>query len=333
MAKLIFDDAIRDVSNGKLSTGYLLLGREKYFQDQFIRVITDKAFTDKGSRDLNLHILYGTENTLGELISSALSFPMLGAKKLVVVRDFDKMKITDADSLIKYLQRPQKTTALVLGAEDSGRGKWWAQLMDLMQVIECKPVPEYKLGDWIVNRVRERGFTIDQEAVVFLAGQIGSSLLAIDQELDKLANYKNENTSISLEDVEQTSGASREENLFTLQKALAQRQLPKSMKICRRLLDDGNDLNGINAILFAYFRKMLVAASLKQRGQSPKEIAENMKLPEFQLREIHEALRNFNYRQVKKIIRLLHEIDVQSKTSAINPGAGLQMLCYKICRL
>jgi len=267
------------------------------------------------------------------MLSAALAYPMLAKKKLVVVREFDKMKMPDPESLMKYIQHPQKSTAIVLSAEDTGRGKWWNTLLEASRVIECKPIPENRLSDWIARRVKERGFSIDQDAVTFLINQVGSSLLYIDQELDKVANFKDAQTAITVSDLEQTSGSSREENIFALQKALSHRQIPKSLRICGKLLDEGHDLNEINAILFAYFRKMLVAASLRKRGQGLKEVAESMSLPAYQLQDMFEAMHHFNYQQIRNIIRLLHEIDVKSKTSAVNSLSGLQMLCYNICRI
>lgn len=332
MPKISLDEALKKLESGKYDPVYFLIGKEKFFHDLFIQLIIKKLFPDKSSRDLNLIILYGSENTLSEMISTALSYPMLSKNKLVLARDFDKMKLSDADALSKYLHRPQKSTCLVLSAEESGRSKIFNELTDKALTIECKPIPEYKIGDWIVQRCKQRGFSIEGQAIQFLISQVGASLLSIEQELDKISNFKTTATTITIEDLEQTTGISRDESVFALQKALAHRKLEHSLRIAQRLLEAGHDSNEINAILFAHFRKALIASSLKQRGQNPKQIAESMKLPDFQLRDITETLSFFNYQQIKLIISLLHQMDIEAKTSTKSDKAGLQMLCYKICR-
>jgi DNA polymerase III delta subunit len=58
-----------------------------------------------------------------------------------------------------------------------------------------------------------------------------------------------------------------------------------------------------------------------------------MSLTEFQFKDIYNALNKFNPDQLHGIIHLLHDIDITLKTSAVEEKAGLQMLCYKICRI
>ena len=290
-------------------------------------------FTDKSSRDLNLTVLYGTENTLGELLSAVLSYPMLAKYKLVVVRDFDKMKISDAESLNKYLNNLQKTSCLVLSSEEKGRTKIYNAIEAAAHNVDCKPIPEYKVATWFTNYCRQQQINIEPQAINFLINQVGSNLLNLNLEIEKVRDFKNDDTIISIEDLELTTGISKDFSVFALQNALAQRQLNAAIKICHNLLDAGQNINFIISILYAFFRKILIASSLKQKGSDRKQIAAEMGITEFQFKEIYGALSKFNSDQINKIIHLLHESDIAAKTSVINDKPGLQMLCYKICRI
>lgn len=333
MSKIPIQKALQDVEQGNLATSYYLVGKEKFFQDQIISSLTQKVFPERASKDLNLIILYGSENSLSDLISACLSYPMLADKKLVIVRDFDKIKISDPEALQKYLDNPQKTTCLVLSATEKGRAKIYEHITKTAQTVECTPIPEYKVGDWISGHCRNLGHKIEPHAIQFLIGLLGSSLLSLDQELKKIVAYKSDDTSITIEDLEQTTGISKEANVFSLQRALANRQLETSLKIAARLLDSGTDISMINAVLFAFFRKLLQVQSLQSKGSNRKEIGEQMHLRDFQMKEIFAALSVFNGTQTKQIIGLLQQVDVSAKTSAMRSDASLQMLCYKICRI
>ena len=98
-------------------------------------------------------------------------------------------------------------------------------------------------------------------------------------------------------------------------------------------MDAGQNINLIISILYTFFRKILIASSLKQKDTIREQIAIQMGLTEFQFKDIYSAISKFNQVQINKIIHLLHEIDVAVKTSAIEEKPGLQMLCYKICRI
>ena len=333
MPIISINEALKKINSGDIAPVYFLFGKEKFFHDQIIQKLTETIFPDKAGKDLNLTVLYGFENSLGEVISTASSLPMLSKQKMVLVRDFSKMKISDPDALSKYLEHPRKSACLVLSSEEKGRAKIYKTIQDLAQSIECKPIPEYQAGGWIKDRVKQKGSAIEMQAVQFIVNQVGTSLLNLDQELNKIINFKNDNTTITIDDLEQTTGISRDASVFALQNALARRQLGASLKASKRLLDAGQNIISINAVLFAFFKKMLIAASLKQRGNNRRQIAEQMKLGDFQLKEIFETMNNFSIKQIESIIVLLHQIDIEAKTSAVLDEPGLQMLCYKICAI
>lgn len=333
MAKSNIYQVIQKINSGQIDPLYYLSGAEKFFHDQIIETLDNAIFTDKGSRDLNLTILYGTENTLGELLSAVLSYPMLANFKLVIVRDFDKMKISDPDSINKYLNNLQKTTCLVLSVEEKGRSKICNAIEQVAHNVDCRPIPDYKVTTWFTSYCRQQKINIEPQAINFLINQVGSNLLTLNLELKKARDFKNDDSVITIEDLEQTTGISKEFSVFALQNALSNRQLSNAIKICNNLLDAGQNINLIISILYAFFRKILIASSLKQKGTIREQIAIQMGLTEFQFKDIYSAISKFNQNQINKIIHLLHEIDVTAKTSAIEEKQGLQMLCYKICRI
>ncbi len=333
MTKLTFSQTLKKIEDREFEALYYLAGREKYFHDRFIEHIIAAAFPDKGSRSLNLSILYGAENTLADLMGAVEGFPMLADYKLVIVRDFEQMKISDTETFSKYLNNPQKTTILVMSVSEPGRTKIFNEINRLSHIVECKPVSMDAVGNWIIQQCRQKGCDVDFQAVQFLIDHTGNVLLNLEQEIEKLVNFKNDQSKITIEDIEQVTGISREANLYALQKALAKRQLADSLKIGSRLLEAGYDISALNAVLFAFFRKSLIAASLRARGKNINEIAPQMNIPMYQMRDIKDALNNFSVMKLKGVINLLHQSDIQAKTSAQIPRAGLEMLCYKICRI
>ncbi len=114
----------------------VIYGEERFFYDQILDAIEKAAFTNKADKELNFHLFYGTEITLSELLNTCLSYPMLSDRKLVIVKEFDKLQITDQESFLKYLANPQTTTTLVLVAERLNRAKVYTEI--LRKAIVCK---------------------------------------------------------------------------------------------------------------------------------------------------------------------------------------------------
>ncbi len=326
------DQVLKEIKAAKLESVYVLIGAEKFYHDQIIHLLSEKMFSDRGSKDLNEVVLYGTENTLAEVLAQVTSYPMLAAQKLIVVREFEKMKIQDADIFTKYLSKPAKFSVLVLSITDLPRNKFFQNLSKFPGAVDCKAIAESRMPQWLMQYAKNLGYSVTPEAAHFLIANVGPSILNLKNELEKLINFKKDSTEITIDDVQSTSGMYREANIFALQKALSRRQLAKSIEISHLLLETGVDETMINAVLFAFFRKALIAAVLKRQNINTAQIKQKMHLYDFQLREFMEALKFFSLEQLKKVIILLHQFDLNKKGIKANSLKNLEILCYRICR-
>ena len=324
---------LEEINKGKIASIYLLNGAEKFFQDQVITSLSQKLFPDKGSRDLNKIVLYGTENTQSEILSQFSAYPMLADKKLVIVRDFNKLKIEDEATFEKYLSKPPKFSVLVLCVNELPRNNFFKNLKNYATEVNCKPIYESQLPEWVKQYCQHLGYSISYEAAHFLVANVGTNILTIKNEIEKVVNFKTEGDQITIEDLQQTSGFYREANVFALQKALAQRNLAKSIAITHQLLETGSEPTMINAVLFAFFRKALIAASLKRQGMNSAQIGKKMQLADYQMRDINIVLQRFDFKQLKKVINLLNEFDLAQKGIRLAKLQQLELLCYRICRL
>ncbi len=327
------DQVVREIEAGKFEPIYVLIGPEKFYHDQIIHLLTQKMFSDQGSRDLNEVVLYGTENTLAEVLSQATSYPMLAAKKLIIVREFEKMKIQDAEIFTKYVNKPAKFSVLILSVSEAPRNKVFQTLSKLPGAVDCRPVSESRMPQWLMQYSKNLGYPMAPDAAHFLIANVGPSILALKNELEKLINFKGEPSEITIEDVQNTSGMYREANIFALQNALSRRQLAKSIEISHLLLESGIDETAVNAVLFAFFRKALIAATLRRQNVNPAQIKQKMHLYDFQLRDFMETLKFFNVEQLKNVVILLHRFDLAKKGIAPDSTKNLEILCYKICRM
>jgi DNA polymerase-3 subunit delta len=335
MAKLSVEAALSQIENNNIAPIYTISGKENFFSDQIIDALTRKIFPSTGAKDLNYSVMHGTEHTLKAFINNYLAMPMLAEKKLLIVKSFNAMSVKglqDEAVLIKYLKQPQANTVLALLFEDGAQKKIYQTIRSISTSIACDPIPEYKVAPWLISYVKRNGFSINPDAAQFLVSNCGSHLLTLVSEFEKLRNFKNNDTNITVEDIEQTSGFTKEMNVFALQKALSVKNLPNSLRIGKYLIDSGDHITRLNSTLFSFFRKALVVASLREQNMDKRQISAETKLSDFQLREINTTLQKFNTKEIKRTIQLMHELDVNIKTTNINQYAAMQMLCYKICK-
>jgi DNA polymerase-3 subunit delta len=333
MKKISVSDVEKRIKSGDIKPIYYIVGKEKYFHDRIIKLLKKKLFTDPGSGSLNTNIFYGTENTLGEMISACMDYPMLSDRKLVVVKNFSKMKISDPDTLEKYIANPVKSTVLLISTDDAGRTKVFQTLNKKAVAVSCDPVKDQDLSNWIFRFYRARKVEIDRQACQFLVTQIGSDLLLIENEIQKIRSFKNDDSLITRDHLLKTSGTTKQISSFALQNTLAVKNLAESLKISKELIESGENITGIIAILFAFYRKVMIVLSLKSLGKDRSQISKETKMTDYQLKNIYSTAQKYSMGQMAKIIELLKKIDTDLKTSNISEKHAIYMLCFNICSI
>ncbi len=330
MAALTPAQMLALIRKKELEPVYLISGKEKFFHDQILSALDKKLFTDAGARSLNRIVMQGSETSFPDIVNACMGFPMLSDKKLVIVKDVAKVSVADVDLFINYLSAPQAATLLLLIA-DSDKGGALSKIVTKIPKVDCKPVTDWKIQEWIVARIKERDREFSGEAVAAFSDYVGTNLLMIENELDKIINYKPQGT-IGLDDIITATGMSREYNVFALQDALAVRDIRKSLKIATVLLENGENINMLLVILFGFFRKLSTYAVLRATAET-QSYARALGVREFQLKKMNEALKRYNRPQLEKVLVLIQETDWKSKSSGEKSLPLMQMICYNICRV
>ncbi|HHM01702.1 MAG TPA: DNA polymerase III subunit delta [Caldithrix abyssi] len=318
------------IQKNELEAAYLLSGKEKFFQDQIISALDKKLFPDPGARSLNRIVMQGSETTFPEIVSACMGYPMLSDKKLVIVKDAGRVSGADVQLLLNYLEAPQAATLLLLIA-DTDKSAALSKIASKTGRVECKPVTEWKIQEWVISRVREREREFSAEALAAFSDYVGTNLLMIENELDKINNYKPQGK-IVLDDIIAATGMSREYNVFALQDALAARDLKKSLRIATALLENGENINKLLVILFGYFRKLSMYAVLRATAET-QSYTSALGVREFQLKKMNDALKKYNRAHLEKVLALIQETDWKSKSSSVKSLPLMQMICYNICRV
>ena len=179
---------------------------------------------------------------------------------------------------------------------------------------------------WLKERIIAKGLQITPSALTMLAEYTGNNLLTIDHEINKIIEYKSDNSEIEENDIVAVTGMSKEYNVFTLQKALSNKDLKLSYKISKNLMDSGENVNLILAVIFNYFKKVLLLSKSVNN-------ASYLKLSNFQLKEMKLTQKNFDYSSLEKTVNLLNSLDRTVKNSTQSEWSVLQSLCYNICRM
>ncbi len=180
-------------------------------------------------------------------------------------------------------------------------------------------------------KLKESNLQADKESITFLVENIGTNLLRLNLEIEKVKSFLKSGQSLTLELVSQITGFTREVNIFNFQKVLAGKDLKASLKIGSHLLEQGEVLAGMLPAIFTFFRRMWAVSELQQKNYTQSQILEMLQGHPYAYKEIFAHVNKFDKLHIELIFSKLLEAEIQLKTSQKSPESILTILCYYIC--
>lgn len=318
-------DALREK---KFSPVYLFHGEEDLLAEEATDMVIAAALTPE-ERGFNLDILYGADADARDVASHASSFPMMAARRVVVVRELDRMP--NKELLSGYLESPSESTCLILqNGKTDMRRKPFVTARKHGTVMEFRPLYDNQVAGWISARVAGLGRTIGPEAVRMLSTSVGQSLREIRNEIDKLILFAGRRTEITPDDVSAIVGASREYNIFELQKAIGIRQTGRAVLIVERMLEAGESPVMIIVMLTRLYTILWKLHDMKRRGVPAQAQGAEAGLAPFQMKEFAEAASRHDRTDVERAFSVLVDADEQIKSTSTDPRVVMEVLVVQL---
>lgn len=317
-----FESIMSDLRAHKYAPVYYLMGEEPYYIDRIADYLAENVLHPE-ERDFNMSVMYGSDVTGAQVADAARQYPMMAERILVMVKEAQNMRQTDA--LEKYLEKPSPQTVLVMVHKNGvlDRRKNFAKQIEKVGVVfDSKRLKDRDLIPFIENNVKMEGAVIDPKSAQMMADSIGSDLNRLMSELKKLVLALPENDKrITPERVAGQIGVSKDFNAFELRDAVVNRNVYKANLIIN-YFDKNPKAGSIYAFLpmfFNFFQNLMIAYYCPQR-QSQEAVAKWLDLRSpWAAKDYMTGMRNFTGVKVMQILSKIREIDAKSK-GLDNPG-------------
>jgi DNA polymerase-3 subunit delta len=154
--------------------------------------------------------------------------PMLAERRVVVLRDVEKLKKSARALLERHLAHPAHDTVLVLVSPSGVKAD--KVLAGRATTLEFEPLSGDRLPKWIAHHVQTTlGRSIAPAAATLLIEAVGSDLAQLAVELEKLASYCDD--TIDERAVTDVVGVRRGESLGDLLDAVAAKDAAKALEL------------------------------------------------------------------------------------------------------
>ncbi len=336
-----FDQITADLKNKIYKPIYFLMGEEGYFIDEITSHIENNVLPEE-ERSFNQSVLYGRDIELADMLNTARRFPMMSNYNVVIVKEAQSLKGIEGvaagqiDPFLLYVENPALSTILVINLRDKSldkRKKLYKALDKSGCLFESKKIYENKVGAWITGVVKSKGYSIDVKAAELMATHLGNDLAKVNNELTKLLVVEPKGSNITLKEIEDNIGISKDFNVFELQTAIGKKDFRKAMLIITHMSQNPKTKSIIPLIsfLYSFFSKLLLVHSTTDKSNTG--IASAIGINPYFARDYMEAARNYSKGKSAHIIGILREYDAKSKgidSPTIGDGELMKEMIFKI---
>lgn len=267
----------KDLSTN-LKPVYLLFGKEEKLKEEIIDKLTSEVLS-RETKEYNISVI--DEGKIKEeninIIFLLNSMPFMANRRVVIIKEAEKLDKKEEEKLILYLKNPSPYTLLILVISDNRKmkGMLSSSLETLIKktgvFIDCSFSYERERGEeemktWVNNKIKSFGKKIEPSALEEFVHLTRGDLFSLSNELDKVISFLGERDLITKQDVETVIIPNTTITIFKLVDAIGEKNYDKALDYLIILLREGERPERILGMISRQFRLIFQVKTLSRRG-------------------------------------------------------------------
>lgn len=310
----------------------ILSGTDAYLRQLFTQRL--REVLAKAHAPLDAVLLAGEQAKPADVLDECRSMGLMGGHKLVIIDDAERLLNADSrPAFERYAANPSDSATLVLRA-----GAKWnpGKLDDIVEehglVLRCEQPSDAYATRWAIERAKaHHRATLAPDAAAALIDRVGPNLAQIDSELGKLSVASGASNAITLALVREFVGASREEEVWSIQSVLVHEPAPAALAQMHHMLTVGR----VPAQLMMYAvtdlaRKLHHLAAGTKAGLTPFEVAGAIRLWGPSRDALIQASRRAHPARTLAFLEACIEADERAKSGLGDTERSLEVLALQL---
>jgi DNA polymerase-3 subunit delta len=342
--------------DGVLKPAYVLVGDDTFLYERCRQAVL-KAFVPNDMREFCLAEMDLSDHTIFSILDTARTPSLMAPFQVIFVRNLKQLygrgaKKEEFAELERYF-RQSNPGALILFIADHIRIPADLRRMDMDDknryerlretlgdhcgIVELARVEEADAMRWVAATAGEQGTRIDPDAVRELVDSLGTDMMLVSSELEKLLLYSYGRGKITLGDVETMVLSAKQRSLYELTDAISLKDRARALALLQGLLnssDAGEDAAiGHLYMLARTFKQMLVILEKNVRDSRAiwQALWQGFRMPPFAADDlIRQARRYKNRRELTRALRLIARADLELRSSPPDKRLVLERLVYDL---
>ena len=229
------------MADAKLLCAYLVVGADAHKREHAFERM-QRRIADGGELAFDEEVFAGGAVEGDDVVASCVTLPVLCPRRLVVVREADKLSKQAVDAIVAYLDSPCDTTVLYLEADKLAKNTRLYKSVAAVgraagasSVVDCAPKRARELPETVRAFAASRHASIDADAARLLIDFVGEDTVRLDAEVERLTAVLGAGAHITVDVVRREVAPSAEPKPWLLGDALAARDARRCMQLLSRM--------------------------------------------------------------------------------------------------
>jgi DNA polymerase-3 subunit delta len=310
---------------------YLFYGEEEFLVSEALQAVEDGVLGD-GAKEFNFDVFQAKETPTPQILDVAETLPMMSSHRLVVVKGVDKWNEGDWETFENYIDNPSDMSVVVFIARSlDKRKKAHKRLLEKTVALEFKKPYDNQVPSWIHFIVKKEGLSIDNDAIMLLHQFVGSNLMEVQGEVQKLAQYIGERRHINVKDVIEVVSKIKVQSVFDLARAIGESDKAQALLCLSHLLSHGQNEVGILALVSRHIRILRSVKNAQKEGLRGAQLAGKVGVSPYFLTEYENQAREWSDKKIERTFRALLDTDRALKSSPLSSHIWLENFVIQTC--
>lgn len=301
MQKIDVQTILKQLATKPLPRVLLVYGPEIIWHDRAYAVLKKRNSQDEFA-EWNWSVYQGhKEFDLDGLLAELGMVPWGDTSKIIILQEAQLIPASTMEKLATWLvDHPEANFLAIFLDKVDKRWKYLKTLKKIAVELECVPLQGESLIRYISDYCAEQGKTIKRTTIELFLERVGSNLLTIHNELDKLFAFSGEEEEISKKSVLAMSSLSPgqvvNDTIFKMTDFIVQRKRKEALEVLDLLLNSGEVPLRILPLIERELR-LLLATKTSQTNleQTAKQMGERSSYP---LKKIQRHCGNFSLEEI-----------------------------------
>lgn len=302
------------LKTGKFKPVYFLFGSDSYGLNKVVELI-EKTFEPIINSEFDSKIFFGSDSTDAEIVDFLTTFPFASEIKLVIVKEFNKLK--DHKLIDSYINNPMDTSVMVLVFESEVKKfdtKFYKSLIEKNWLYEANLLKEEELANWILKYFASRGKKISPQDAGYLIDVTGNNRELLQMQAEKILTYAGTESEVTYEVIKKHVYEAHKYTVFDLFNYLSQNDKKKSMKIGLHIAEEEEVIPLIGS-LNRFFSGVAQVPELEKGGLDQVSKGRTVGGNYYSYPYYVAAARLYNASRLKRISEALLDADLAAKSS------------------